>query len=571
MEWGIDVSSYRDCDFGAFRAAGGRFVIFAMGDGRGVADADLGVYVQRARDAGLTIGVYQFDRPRRLTQGNMQEEVDAIVEGIRRGGGLRNGDLRFGMDIEVDVREDAVDIAQFERELRARLQDALQHDPLLYSGWDFARRHFPDLGADLWLSWWPNVGSPEEATQRWTEAAEPPPAPGLHVVMWQYGGDVNGGVPGIPACDVNIAPTLDGLVLGGAVPAPAEPLRPIVVFPEVVPNFGRYLRNGMVGDDVGQVQAKLLERGWAIAVDNQFGEETERVVRNFQSQVMGPEHEDGVVGPDTVAALWILAFDATRPRPATHPVLRQNVDGPSPAVREAQDKLRALGHDPGATDGWFGTNTFNAAVALQREHGLVDDGVIGPDTWAVLDAPLPAPAPIPAEPVPTPAGPAHPDPVGQILAWQFEKGVEGFQEAFAWYDLGVDGVAGEQTAVAVQVIVDNGGMIAAHFHLDECRSHGNGRVLVHREWLRSAELARGGEPQSYSNVYRDPVHNAAIGGASDSMHMYGLAGDPSPFQPRARMEQGGFTGIGVSAGSGLISHVDRRDVLGRASAEFPDN
>ncbi|MBI5868179.1 MAG: peptidoglycan-binding protein [candidate division Zixibacteria bacterium] len=35
-------------------------------------------------------------------------------------------------------------------------------------------------------------------------------------------------------------------------------------------------------------------------------------------------------------------------------------------------------------DGLFGRNTEDAVMRFQRAHGLVDDGVVGPVTWAAL-------------------------------------------------------------------------------------------------------------------------------------------------------------------------------------------
>ncbi|MCJ8139409.1 N-acetylmuramidase domain-containing protein [Falsirhodobacter halotolerans] len=55
-----------------------------------------------------------------------------------------------------------------------------------------------------------------------------------------------------------------------------------------------------------------------------------------------------------------------------------------PAVKTAQQRLLAAGHDPRAVDGWFGDNTRHATIAFQSAHGLVPDGIIGPKTWASL-------------------------------------------------------------------------------------------------------------------------------------------------------------------------------------------
>jgi peptidoglycan hydrolase-like protein with peptidoglycan-binding domain len=42
------------------------------------------------------------------------------------------------------------------------------------------------------------------------------------------------------------------------------------------------------------------------------------------------------------------------------------------------------GCNPGRTDGLFGQHTENAVKKLQRESGAVVDGIVGPQTWALL-------------------------------------------------------------------------------------------------------------------------------------------------------------------------------------------
>ena len=54
-----------------------------------------------------------------------------------------------------------------------------------------------------------------------------------------------------------------------------------------------------------------------------------------------------------------------------------------PAVRELQRMLGEWGY-PAEADGLFGRDTEAAVTRFQREHGLDDDGVVGPLTWAVL-------------------------------------------------------------------------------------------------------------------------------------------------------------------------------------------
>ena len=84
------------------------------------------------------------------------------------------------------------------------------------------------------------------------------------------------------------------------------------------------------------------------------------------------------------------------------PTIQQGATGAE--VVKAQTRLNAWGASPKlAADGQFGAGTTTAVKAFQSAHGLPADGVIGPATWAHLNANPAAPAAPPtADPAATP-------------------------------------------------------------------------------------------------------------------------------------------------------------------------
>jgi peptidoglycan hydrolase-like protein with peptidoglycan-binding domain len=64
--------------------------------------------------------------------------------------------------------------------------------------------------------------------------------------------------------------------------------------------------------------------------------------------------------------------------PPGRPTLRRGSTGD--LVKQVQTKLAV------AADGNFGPETEAAVRVFQRNRGLVPDGIVGPATWATLDA-----------------------------------------------------------------------------------------------------------------------------------------------------------------------------------------
>lgn len=78
---------------------------------------------------------------------------------------------------------------------------------------------------------------------------------------------------------------------------------------------------------------------------------------------------DGIYGPNTLAGC---------------PTCRRGAKGG--ITRLLQEKLISLGYSCGGygADGTFGAGTDASVRAFQRDHGLTQDGIVGPATWAVL-------------------------------------------------------------------------------------------------------------------------------------------------------------------------------------------
>jgi peptidoglycan hydrolase-like protein with peptidoglycan-binding domain len=85
---------------------------------------------------------------------------------------------------------------------------------------------------------------------------------------------------------------------------------------------------------------------------------------------------DGIVGKVT----WINIDEADQ----SEPVLKVGSTGLP--VRRAQKRMSLVGYDVGGVDGRYGTATEAAVKKLQQQRGLAVDGVVGPQTWSIIDS-----------------------------------------------------------------------------------------------------------------------------------------------------------------------------------------
>nr|WP_296029450.1 N-acetylmuramoyl-L-alanine amidase [uncultured Dorea sp.] len=92
-----------------------------------------------------------------------------------------------------------------------------------------------------------------------------------------------------------------------------------------------------------------------------------RVQAECNKQGFSNQTVDGIAGKNTLAGC---------------PTMRKGAKGNLTAL--LQEKLNATWYNCGKIDGIFGSGTENAVKALQKAHGLTQDGIVGQKTWRVL-------------------------------------------------------------------------------------------------------------------------------------------------------------------------------------------
>ncbi len=174
-----------------------------------------------------------------------------------------------------------------------------------------------------------------------------------------------------------------------------------IALSEVTQQFPRVLRLGDEGVGVSNLQYYLsylsgfYDTIRPVAIDGIFGENTEAAVRDLQSTLgLGV---DGVVGTVTWNAMYntYLGLIATIPEEYREGVvvpfpgvsLRIGVD--SDDVRLLQEYLNFIaGYDteipPVSPTGYFGELTQASVIALQRQAGLPQNGVVDAPTWTAV-------------------------------------------------------------------------------------------------------------------------------------------------------------------------------------------
>ncbi len=123
--------------------------------------------------------------------------------------------------------------------------------------------------------------------------------------------------------------------------------------------------------------------------------------------------------------------------PTAEPVMRSGATGE--AVTQLQNRLKELGYYSGTVDGQFGPGTKSAVTQFQQRNELQPDGVVGPDTNAVLYSEA-------AKPAVTPEPTAGSTPIADTTS---TTAVQQRLKDLGYYKGTVDGLSGPGTKSAV--------------------------------------------------------------------------------------------------------------------------
>ena len=176
-------------------------------------------------------------------------------------------------------------------------------------------------------------------------------------------------------------------------------------------------------------------------------------------------------------------------------------------VKQVQLLLTYLGYSPGIIDGVMGGNTMAAVRAFQSAEGLTADGIPGTQTWAKLK-----------EAVFQGREYKPPDGAGG------EDSVEAVEDAAQY--LRADGCCHIPRGVEVR--------LTKNFMASEIHCQGKGcctESVISKRIMDLAQEIRDdlGEPlcigTAQGSGYRCKAHNAAVGGAGNSLHMISDAVD----------------------------------------------
>lgn len=152
--------------------------------------------------------------------------------------------------------------------------------------------------------------------------------------------------------------------------------------PAVIPDDSIF-KKGDNNANVANFQKQLFDLGYDITVDGAYGNETERIVKQFQK-----ENKLAVTGKVTPALLGAIESKLhpikTAPTKLTTGSFLKKGDSGSGVVA-LQAALNKAGAKPKiAEDGVFGDKTIKALKDFQKKNKLTVDGEAGPQTFKAL-------------------------------------------------------------------------------------------------------------------------------------------------------------------------------------------
>ncbi|MBD2481350.1 peptidoglycan-binding protein [Planktothrix sp. FACHB-1365] len=148
--------------------------------------------------------------------------------------------------------------------------------------------------------------------------------------------------------------------------------------------------SGDSGAQVRQIQQRLQQLGYFNAnVTGYFGSLTQDAVIRFQRNY--GLTADGIVGPQTLAALRLVTSEPSNPG-SNRDLIGLGRGDSGPGVSDLQRRLQALGYLTVQPTGNFGTVTENAVIRLQQDYNIPATGLVTEATLALLNS---TPQPLP--------------------------------------------------------------------------------------------------------------------------------------------------------------------------------
>ncbi|MDD4706531.1 MAG: peptidoglycan-binding protein, partial [Bacilli bacterium] len=142
------------------------------------------------------------------------------------------------------------------------------------------------------------------------------------------------------------------------------------------------LKIGSQGVEVEDLQQKLIKINYLKGdADGYFGKNTERAVLNFQAD--NNLKVDGIVGEDT----WnIINKKLNIPIVKKMQTIKQGDQNDD--VIDLKIKLKRLGCFSDEINNNFDIKTTESVKKIQIDHNLKADGIVGPNTWKVINSKL---------------------------------------------------------------------------------------------------------------------------------------------------------------------------------------